>query len=290
MLPEALSQALRPHLGAAIRKHASVGGGCIANASRLETDEGTYFLKWGRGEVAQTLPAEAAGLRALRGARSPLFVPDVRAVQAETEEAPGFLLMAWIEEGTRGTDFWEAFGQGLAALHRHTAERYGFDVDNFIGRLPQQNAWEPSWAAFFRAYRLEPQAAMARERGRWSSDWNAPFEALLDQLGALLPEQPPASVLHGDLWSGNFLVEVSGRAALIDPAAYYGHREADLAMTELFGGFSAPFCAAYREAWPLEPGYERRREVYNLYHLINHLNHFGQSYAGSVARILKRFG
>ena len=127
----------------------------------------------------------------------------------------------------------------------------------------------------------------AREAGRWTSGWDAPLEGLYARLDELLPERPEASVLHGDLWSGNVLVTEAGAAALVDPAAYYGHREADLALTELFGGFDARFYAAYREAWPLEPGYAARREVYNLYHLINHLNHFGGSYARSVQAALE---
>ena len=288
-LPTEVAQAVAVHLTSPIRRASSVGGGCIAHATRLDTDDGPFFLKYGRGAVAQTFPAEAAGLRALGEAGSPLLIPAVLAVEDDTDGSSGFLLMEWIETGPKSDGFWEAFGHGLAALHRHTAAEYGFDQDNFIGRLPQQNAWATTWPAFFRLNRLGPQVAMARNAGRWRSDWGHALNTLTDRLADLLPEQPPASLLHGDLWSGNFLVTSTGRAALIDPAVYYGHREADLAMTELFGGFPDRFYDAYREAWPLEPGYEERREIYNLYHLINHLNLFGSSYAGSVAAILNRF-
>lgn len=288
-LPTTVAEAIAIHLSSPIRRVSSVGGGCIANATRIDTDEGAFFLKYGAGEVARTFPAEAAGLRALRAAGSPLIIPAVVAAEEDAAGHLGFLLMEWIETGAAGQDFWETFGRGLAALHRHTAGRYGFDQDNFIGRLPQRNGWAATWPAFFRHHRLEPQVQMARERGRWQSAWNRALESLYRRLDDLLPAQPPPSILHGDLWSGNFLVTLAGPAALIDPAAYYGHREADLAMTELFGGFSASLYGAYREAWPLAPGYDTRREIYNLYHLINHLNHFGGGYAGSVASILKRF-
>ncbi|ARA91714.1 fructosamine kinase [Rhodothermaceae bacterium RA] len=289
-LPASLVAVLAAHLPGPIRRVEPVGGGCIARAGRLETGEAVYFLKWGEASVARTFPAEAAGLRALRAAGSPLHVPEAMAAEPGGPGRPGFLLMEWIEEGRPGPGFWEAFGRGLAALHRHTGPRYGFDQDNFIGRLPQSNTWHDCWPAFFQAERLEPQVARARASGRWSHDWEAPLERLYARLDELLPSTPPPSVLHGDLWSGNALVAADGTAALIDPATYYGHRETDLAMTELFGGFEAGFYEAYREAWPLEPGYEARREVYNLYHLINHLNHFGSGYAGSVASVLRRFG
>lgn len=287
-LPPTLAEAIAARLASPIRRVSSVGGGCIAHATRLDTDDGSFFLKYGGGEVARTFPAEAAGLRALRAAESPLFVPVVVGAEEETGAHPGFLLMEWIEPGAQRDGFWEAFGSGLAAMHRHTAEHFGFAQDNFIGRLPQRNTWADTWTGFFRDHRLEPQVQMARERGRWSAAWNRALETLYLRLGDLLPEQPPSSILHGDLWSGNYLVTATGPAALIDPAAYYGHREADLAMTELFGGFPARFYRAYREAWPLAPGYDTRREIYNLYHLINHLNHFGSSYAGSVASILEK--
>jgi fructosamine-3-kinase len=296
-LPPSLLDALRPHIGE-VRRAEPVGGGCIANATRLDAQQGRYFLKWSGDEAGRTFEAEAAGLRALRDADSPLFVPLPLDAQDATGE-PGYLLMEWVEPGTTTAAFWTDFGQAFAALHRHASPdgRYGFDRDNFIGRLPQQNDWRDTWPAFFRTQRLEPQFALARKRGRWQASWNAPADRLLDQLDNLLPSDPPASVLHGDLWSGNFLAasepvpaKAGSRAALIDPAAYYGHREADLAMTELFGGFDQRFYEAYRGAWPLEPGYEERREVYNLYHLVNHLNHFDGSYAGGVERTLRRFG
>lgn len=289
-LSDELIAAVSAVVGAPVRAARPLGGGCIARATRLDTGAGPFFLKWSpEPDVARTFTAEAAGLRALREAGSPLRVPEPLHAREAEGGAVGFLLVEWIEPGTPGPAFWERFGEGLAAMHRHTSARYGFEGDNFIGRLPQQNAWHASWVEFFRTCRLAPQVERARSLGRWQSGWDRPLERLYARLPEVLPERPPASVLHGDLWSGNFLVDAEGRAALVDPAAYYGDREADLAMTELFGGFDRRFYDAYRVAWPLPPGYELRREVYNLYHLVNHLNHFGGGYAGSVAALLGRF-
>jgi fructosamine-3-kinase len=283
--------ALRPHVGA-VRRAAPVGGGCIANATRLDAEQGRFFLKWSGGEAGRTFEAEAAGLRALRAADSPLRVPDVLAAETADPSRPGFLLMEWVESGSPGDGFWTDFGRALARLHRHTSAdgRYGFERANFIGRLPQRNDWRERWPDFFRSQRLAPQFERARTSGRWNAAWDDPADRLLARLDDLLPADPPASVLHGDLWSGNFLAASDGRAALIDPATYFGHRETDLALAELFGGFDGRFFEAYRAAWPPEPGYPTRREVYNLYHLVNHLNHFGEGYAGGVERTLRRFG
>lgn len=287
-LPQSVLEALRPHVGEVERAEA-VGGGCIANATRVTAGGARYFLKWSDGEAGHTFEAEAAGLAALRAAGAPLLIPQVFAAR---DGAPGFLLMEWVEPGRPGPSYWARFGEALAALHRHTSEdgRYGFERDNFIGRLLQRNRWHAAWPDFFRAERLEPQIALARELGRWRPGWDPLADRLLARLDDLLPARPPASILHGDLWGGNALAAADGRAALVDPAAYYGDRAADLAMTELFGGFDGAFYAAYRAAWPLGPGYEERREVYNLYHLLSHLNHFGGSYAAGVERVLRRFG
>ncbi len=289
MLPDSLRSVLEDRLDVTINTVAPVSGGCIANACRLETEASPFFLKYGDEEVARTFPGEAAGLKALAAADSPLRVPSVLTAERATEERPGFLVMEWVNPGRKGRRFWEGFGEGLAALHRHTADEYGFDRDNYIGQLPQQNDWMEAWPTFFREQRLEPQVAMARERGRWRSSWTQPLERLYRRLPELMPNAPEPSVLHGDLWKGNFMVTAVGDPALVDPATYYGHREADLAMTELFGGFNDTFYAAYRSTWSLEPDYETRREIYNLYHLMNHLNHFGGGYAGSVESTLERF-
>jgi len=290
MLPDSLRDTLEDRLDITIDGVASVGGGCIAHASRLETEGAPYFLKYGDETVARTFPAEAAGLEALGEAGASLEVPSVIDTAPPDGDRPGFLVLEWINSGRKGRRFWEQFGSGLAELHRYAADEYGFERNNFIGRTPQRNEWMDNWPAFFRTQRLEPQVALARDEGHWRPAWNDPLEALYRRLPDLLPGAPEASVLHGDLWNGNFMVTAVGEPALIDPATYYGHREADLAMTELFGGFQDRFYEAYRDAWSVEPDYDTRRDIYNLYHLINHLNLFGSGYAGRVEQVLRPFG
>lgn len=288
MIPDSLRDHLERHLDTEIEACAAVRGGSIANSCRLETSGASFFLKYGKGDVAETFAGEVAGLHALREACETLMIPEVVESQEATGDVPGYLLMQWINAGRLGRRFWENFGRGLAEMHRVTHDQYGFERSNHIGRLPQKNEWMDDWPTFYRHRRLEPQVARARESGRWASEWDAALDELYLRLPEYLPARPPASILHGDLWKGNFMVTATGEPALIDPATYYGHREADLAMTELFGGYDDRFYRAYRDAWPLEDGYEVRKDIYNLYHLVNHLNHFGESYAGAVAKILDR--
>lgn len=287
MPPDAVISIIKSHVGASIVGFESVGGGCISNATRVRSKSGDFFLKWSNGEAAQTFPAEASSLSAMHGVQSDLIIPEIILARDASDLAPGVLLMNWIDSGSKGKDFWEVFGRGLAQMHRSTVARYGFAEDNFIGRIPQENTWEDSWVMFFREHRLEPQVARARTNRQWQASWDRPLDHLYARLADVLPEKPEASILHGDLWGGNYMVERAGKPVLIDPASYYGHREADLAMTELFGGFDRRFYDAYRSAWPIERGYDERRQIYNLYHLMNHLNHFGSGYSNSVAGILR---
>lgn len=284
-----LARKLESVLGASVHSAEPLGGGCIANATRLETSRGDFFLKYAGGEAGRTFEAEAEGLRALGASNSDVVIPEVQAVAAPSGDTPGYLVLDYIEPGAPDQSFWPRFGRSLATLHKMEGEAYGFHIDNFIGRLPQFNDPVEPWPEFFAARRLDPQRRVAEQGGRWRSNWNKPYDRLVARLPEILPSDPPKSVLHGDLWSGNFLVTSDGRAALVDPATYYGHRETDLAMAELFGGFERAFYDAYRESWPLEEGYRERREIYQLYHLINHLNHFGSSYSGSVERILVHY-
>jgi protein-ribulosamine 3-kinase len=288
MLPAALQKEISRGLGVDIEGVRVLGGGCIANASRIETSRGPFFLKWAAGQAGASVRTEAEGLSELRRAETEIEVPGVVA-SGRMDDDTCYLVTDWLESGDVSPGFWERFGRAFAGLHRVTCERWGLGSDNFIGRLPQTNTWCDAWPEFFLKCRLRPQAKRARENGRWKGKWDAPMVSLEDRLSELIATDDPPSLLHGDLWSGNYMVIEDGRPAIFDPAVYYGHREADLAMTELFGGFAPPFYAAYREEWPLAPGYEERREVYNLYHLINHLNHFGESYAGGIERTLRRF-
>ena len=291
-IPPVLALTLEKAVGAVVTNAASVGGGRSATA-RLDTDAGSFFAKWATGPNAQTFMPEAEGLRALAARADELRIPAPVAAAPADGDDPGFLITPWIDSTAPTEAHARTLGQGLAMLHRIPDDeaqeeirngdpRYGFPDDNFIGEMPQQNTWHDTWPAFFRACRLEPQAAWARERGLWRAAWDAPFTQLLEGLPTLLPATPPPSLVHGDLWGGNVLMTGARGAALIDPAVYHGHREVDLAMTELFGRFSPQFYAAYDDAWPLEQGYATRRPVYNLYHLLNHLNIFGSGYAQSV--------
>src|SRR5690606_23431960 len=285
-------RALAQHTGREVRVSGvrTVGGGCISPAARVETDAGDlFFLKWGSasGTPAGLFEAEARALAALAAAHA-VRVPEVVAAAGPDAGAP-WLLLEWLEPGAPAARTWPELGRALAALHRVRADRYGWPEDNFIGSLPQTNGWAASWAVFWRERRLLPQFGRAVRAGHFEARARRRFDALLDRLDALLAEAEAdgASLLHGDLWGGNVHVMAGGEAALIDPSAYHGHREVDLAMSELFGGFGTGVHEAYREAWPLPPGYaEVRRPIYQLYYLLVHVNLFGAGYVGgTLARL-----
>jgi fructosamine-3-kinase len=179
-------------------------------------------------------------------------------------------------------------GKGLARLHLATAEQFGFDHDNYIGLTPQSNGWTRDGHEFFGRQRLGYQGDLAVRRNLLSSGERARLERLIDRLPELTPSQP-ASLIHGDLWGGNLIAGPGGEPALIDPAAHYGWAEADLAMTALFGGFDPAVYAAYQDCRPLAPGWRERFEIYNLYHLLNHLNLFGGGYHAGVMAVLRRY-
>jgi fructosamine-3-kinase len=204
----------------------------------------------------------------------------------------GFILLEWLAAPPQADRSRAAMvlGHQLAALHRTTAPAYGLDHDNYIGATPQPNGWMQSWAAFFRERRLGFQAGLARRNGLLTAERERRLERLLARLDRWIDDRSARpALLHGDLWSGNFIVGPGGAPALIDPAACYGDREADLAFTALFGGFPQSFYRAYEEAWPLPAGWQERRDLYNLYHLLNHLNLFGEGYGGQVDQVLRRY-
>lgn len=270
----------------------SVSGGDINDAYLVALEDGQkVFLKVNTPGNAAFFSAEQAGLEALRKTDA-IGVP--KAITAGVSRDCSFLIMEYLEAGPRRPDYWERFGRQLAAMHKaETGEwtpqgKYGFTQNNFIGAGRQNNHICCSWIDFFREYRLEQQF-------RWAGEYfdaygRKAMQSLLDHLDDYLVEPEAPSLLHGDLWGGNFVTGPDGNAWLIDPAVYVGHAEADLAMTELFGGFAPAFYDAYKEMSPLLPGYADRRELYNLYHLLNHLNLFGEAYYGSVMRIVRRYG
>jgi protein-ribulosamine 3-kinase len=241
-------------------------------ARRPELDGVQRFVKTGSAARADAFAAEAEGLHALKLAG--LRVPEVVSQGVDGERA--FLVLEYLELQPKG-DF-AALGAMLAAAHRHAGPRFGWHRDNYIGATPQHNGWYDDWGTFWRERRLRPQLALARKNGFDIED--LPLEDLLKG------HQPAPSLLHGDLWRGNAGF-VAGDPVVFDPAVYYGDREADLAMTELFGGFPREFYSAYHDAFPLPREYEARKHLYNLYHLLNHLNLFGGGYLAQVKQTLR---
>lgn len=288
MTHKALLEAVATLAGSQVVTAHPVAGGCIHQAWRVELADGSSrFVKANAACPADLFEREAEGLAAL-AAVGALRVP--QGAVAGAAAGLHFLVMEAIATGPQPPGFFADFGRRFADLHRRsTGERHGFPHDNYLGATPQPNAWESDWVELFRRHRLGHQLDLARRSGLADSDLLRLGDRLLDRLDRWLdvPGEPPC-LLHGDLWSGNFLVDEHGAPVLIDPACYYGHREADLAMTRLFGGFAADFYAAYEEAWPLPAGSEERLPVYTLYHLLNHLNLFGGSYREQCLGVLKR--
>jgi fructosamine-3-kinase len=273
---------------AAIRSRHGVGGGCINTCSRLELSDGRLlFLKENSARFPGMFRSEAEGLVALEADHGPR-VPKPLA-WGETAEGQ-FLLMEWIEGGKKPKRWAEDFGRSLARLHSNPMPYWGFPGDNYIGGTPQPNVRTGSWSTFFGEHRLGHQVRLARKGGLLGARTAAKAERLIARLPGLLANAAShPSILHGDLWSGNVMAGPDGEAVMVDPAAYFGHGETDLAMTELFGRMDESFYRAYDEILPRPPGYAERREIYNLYHLLNHLNLFGGSYLAGVERVLDAF-
>jgi protein-ribulosamine 3-kinase len=266
--------------GAGVDSAQAVTGGCIHACYRLTSGAAQLFVKLNAARFADAFAAEADGLEALRAAG--LRAPEPLAHGASGGRA--FLALEWLELRDRG-DF-AALGRALAELHRRTGASFGWRRDNYIGATPQDNGELSDWIEFWRVRRLAPQLALAEVHGHGAALLND-LALLMEKLPALFADYMPlASLLHGDLWRGNGGFLADGSPVVFDPAVYRGDRETDLAMTELFGGFPPDFYAAYREAWPLEPGYATRKHLYNLYHLLNHLNLFGGGYLGQVRAVL----
>jgi len=276
--------------GVAVRSERSIGGGSINDTRQLILTTGDYlFLKANTRAPADLFAEEARGLQALRQAQGPRVPAPLGLFENGGTQ---YLLLEWIASGRPSGDFWTRFGRNLALLHRtNRSPRSGFSHDNHIGATEQPNGWMVSWHDFFAERRLLFQVELARKHGRADAAMEQGVRKIIKKLPDLLPsvDEGGASILHGDLWGGNYMVSETNEPVLIDPAVYYGHREADLAMTQLFGGFSPAFYDAYETEWPLVPGYEHRRDLYNLYHLLNHVNLFGGSYAGSCRAIIQRF-
>lgn len=267
----------------AARERRETGGGCINRGLTLTgLDDRRYFVKFNEARHAEMFAAEAEGLTELEAAAA-IRVP--HPVTRGVAGGQAFLVLEWLPLGGRGDG--AELGRRLAQLHRHTWHAFGWRRDNTIGSTLQTNTPDQDWISFFRDMRLGFQLALAERNGA-PGRLLRQGERLLSGLADFFPGyRPVPSLLHGDLWGGNFAFS-DGAPVLFDPAVYYGDREADLAMTELFGGFPADFPAAYREAWPLDPGYATRKTLYNLYHILNHFNLFGGGYADQAEAMIGR--
>lgn len=261
-----------------------VGGGCINRGYIIGDGERRFFVKLNRAELGHMFEAEAAGLAEIQASGS---IRAPQPIACGTADRNAYLVLEFLAlEGSAVDD--DRLGRDLAAMHRVASETYGWHQDNTIGSTPQINPRSSDWVVFWRDQRLGYQLSLAAKHGHTGA-LQRKGDQLLGQLDQLLSgHRPAASLLHGDLWSGNYSGLADGTPVIFDPAVYFGDRETDLAMTELFGGFSPRFYAAYREAYPLEAGYNMRRTLYNLYHVLNHLNLFGGGYKAQAEDMMDR--
>lgn len=287
-------ESIAEHIGAVtgepfqVQQNRPIGGGCINAASVISDGRRRFFVKLNADARLDMFEAENEGLGALAAAGA-IRVPIP--ICAGLADAQSYLVMEWLD--LRGRLDGALAGRQLAQLHRATANAFGWHRDNTIGATSQPNTPRSDWVAFWRDHRLGHQLEIAAANG-YGGRLQSSGERLLTALDALIGHRPVASLLHGDLWGGNIGATPDGQPVIFDPAVYHGDRETDLAMTELFGGFDANFQSAYREAWPLDPAYTTRKILYNLYHILNHLNLFGGGYLrqaqGMIDRLLAETG
>ena len=283
-----LKKKIEEKTGTEIISSNSVSGGCISNACKLETKSGKdYFLKFNDFSSNDMFLKESNGLKELRKANT-IRVPEV--ILAEES----FILLEHIQSGNPGRNYFENFGRKFAELHKYSSASFGFFEDNYIGSTDQKNVpsenEKENWTKFYWNKRILFQYKLAEKNGYATSELKEGINELGNKIEEILSgsEEKPA-LLHGDLWSGNYMPDENGNACLIDPAVYYGHREADLAMTKLFGGFDNNFYSAYNETYPLKDGWRYRENIYKLYHVLNHLNLFGRGYYSQAIPLIKGY-
>jgi fructosamine-3-kinase len=263
-----------------------LSGGSISRAWKAETTAGALLVKTGAPSDLPMFEKEAEGLNEIAATRT---IPVPQVYGCGMVETISYIVMTFVQ-GDEASDTAERLGRGVAAMHAVTGDRFGFRHDNFIGRLPQPNGWCADWTTFLRDRRLGFQLEMAIRRGHMPVGRRKRMERLLANLERWIPKGVAPSLLHGDLWGGNWVVGPGGQPHLIDPAVFYGDAEMELAFTELFGGFPARFYDAYREVRPFDyNAYAERRLLYQLYYLLVHLNLFGESYGAAVDRVLARY-
>jgi fructosamine-3-kinase len=257
-----------------------VGGGSVNQAYALVDGSTYYFVKINQATRLAMFAAEALGLREIAATQT-MQVP--KPICWGTVDGSAYIVLEWLDLGYGTHRTWQLMGQNLAAMHRITqAQGFGWSQSNTIGFIPQLNPWTTDWIEFFAQQRIGYQLQLARQRGGQFPQ----SDRLLDKIPQLLDHQPQPALVHGDLWSGNAAATQREQPVIFDPATYYGDREVDLAMTELFGGFPSEFYQSYNQAFPLEPGYDRRKTLYNLYHILNHFNQFGGGYESQANRMI----
>ena len=283
---EKIKSRIEEKLNSKIKSLSSLSGGCISDAFKVTTIDGSnYFLKYNPAISNDMFIKEANGLKELAKANA-IRIPEVLSFNDD------FILLEFISTGSRKKNFFEEFGRSFAQMHKFSSNTFGFYEDNYIGSNPQINIpdekQKSNWVNFYFNKRILYQLQLAEKLGNSTPELRKGISKLENKIQEIIGNtQEKPSLLHGDLWGGNYMVDENSNAVLIDPAVYYGHREADLGMTKLFGGFSSEFYRAYNETFPLEDGYEYRENIYKLYHILNHLNLFGGGYYSQALSLIK---
>ncbi len=271
-----------------INSEHSLGGGCINHASKLKTSTGNFFLKWNDNCAADIFIREAESLEELKKAAGDfLIVPEVIAAKT-VDNTPGFLVLEYIESSRSAAASEEKLGKGLATIHNFSNPQFGFYANNYCGATLQNNNWNKSWPDFFRDNRLRFLLNLIHKERPLVSNDRKIFEKLLERIENLLPAESFPALIHGDLWSGNYMISEKG-PALIDPASYYADREMELSIMTMFGGFSQRFYDAYNEFNPLPTDWKQRNSLYQLYHVLNHYYLFGGGYLNQALQVAKRY-
>lgn len=268
--------------------HLSVGGGCINHALKISSSIGDFFLKWNASASSDLFGKEAAGLDEMRAAGNRFLVIPKVIWSKETDELPGLLLTEFLQPPSSTTGFDEQLGRGIAQLHRKTSTAYGFHHPNYCGTTLQDNNWTNDWPEFFAQRRIWALVHQIRTSRGISTEELKFYERLVPKIPQLLAHETIPSLIHGDLWAGNYIYAANG-PALIDPACYYADREMELGMMQLFGGFSSQVWSAYQDEFPLPEGWQKRIRLYQLYHVLNHYLLFGGSYGWQALEIAKEY-
>lgn len=296
-LPSTIHRKFESLLNESIIETKRISGGSISHAMRINTNKTSYFLKWNTHGAPDQFRQEGIGLRALAQAQQdalqPLRIPRVIYVPSEAQSLednlPPFLVLEWIETGRPDTTFDERLGAGLASLHRMSSREFGFTQHTYCGVSKQDNRWRKRWEDFYAQQRIAPLVRVAHNQHGLSKGQLRTFEILIKRLPEWIATDEVPALIHGDLWYGNVLETASGPPALIDPAVSYSHREAELGMMDLFGGFNTKVWSSYQSHYPLSSGWRDRLPLYALYHVLNHFVIFGGAYGDQAYRIAKRF-